>query len=415
MSLLPGQPLLEALTAALAFHPIGETTGNLTLGRGRVNGRTAHVAIVESRAASGSIGTVEVKRLAPLLRIVARERSPLVLYIDSAGARVSEGLRALGAFRTLFREALHAAASGAPIVALLGRNCFGGASMVAHLAARRLFSPGTQLAMSGPSILASAAGADVLDEMFRAMAQAAIGAPARAKASEANAMWEEGRDPGAWIAGALAPEADPAAAFRQRHEALGRRLPPSRARVAEAVRRRDLDRIYAEGYEGRESDGLITGEGRREGRIEPFLGLVGNAPLGAERAWRFAQCAWELAPRTPGAVHVFLDCESHAARLEDEKIVLSEYIVGMSLSLAALATAGARIELTVLGRAGGGVYVALAAPAARVSALHGAEIQVLPGAAVAAILGESREAIPDVAEYLAAGVADAELKLGLVP
>ena len=47
--------------------------------------------------------------------------------------------------------------------------------------------------------------------------------------------------------------------------------------------------------------------------------------------------------------------------------------------------------------------------------MYGANIQVLPGSAVAAILGESREALPSFESYRAAGVADAELKLGLTP
>jgi len=68
-----------------------------------------------------------------------------------------------------------------------------------------------------------------------------------------------------------------------------------------------------------------------------------------------------------------------------------------------------------VGQAGGGVYVALAAPARRVTSLYGADIQVLPGAAVAAILGESRESAPAFDDYRAAGVADDELKLGFVP
>jgi hypothetical protein len=61
------------------------------------------------------------------------------------------------------------------------------------------------------------------------------------------------------------------------------------------------------------------------------------------------------------------------------------------------------------------VYVALAAPAHTVNTVHGATIQVLPGAAIAAILGEENESTPDAAEYVAAGVADAELRIGLPP
>src|SRR5205085_10022969 len=121
---------------------------------------------------------------------------------------------------------------------------------------------------------------------------------------------------------------------------------------------------------------------------------------------------WKLAAAPPARLEVFLDCATHAARLDDERVVLSEFIVDMACALAAAAAAGARVGLTVLGKAGGGVYVALAAPAARVTSVYGADIQVLPGSAVAAILGESREEAPSFAAYRSAGVADEELKLG---
>jgi len=73
------------------------------------------------------------------------------------------------------------------------------------------------------------------------------------------------------------------------------------------------------------------------------------------------------------------------------------------------------VGLTILTQAAGGVYVALAAPASRVATLYGAEIQVLPGAAVAAILGgENPDAVPGFESYKEAGVAEEELKVGLV-
>jgi hypothetical protein len=144
------------------------------------------------------------------------------------------------------------------------------------------------------------------------------------------------------------------------------------------------------------------------------LGLVRRAPVGAAAAWRFADAAWQLARHAPARVRVLLDCATHAAHLEDERIVLSEFIVDMACALAALARQSA-LELTVTGEAGGGVYVALAAPAATVSALHGAAIRVLPHAAIAAILGEDRDSAADAKAYAAAGVAERELRLGLIP
>jgi len=148
---------------------------------------------------------------------------------------------------------------------------------------------------------------------------------------------------------------------------------------------------------------------------EAFLGLVGKQPLGAARAWQFADAVWQHVDRPPARLEVFLDCASHAPRLDDEKLVLTEFITGMAFALASLASKGTFVGLTILGQAGGGVYVALAAPVKRVASVHGAEIQVLPGAAVAAILGEAGDSVPTFDDYRAAGVADEEIKLGFVP
>ncbi len=408
--------VLEALRATVGFEPLGGPAGNLTLGKGVLDGRAVRVALVENRIASGSIGKAEVAKLVPLFAVAAREKSPVILYLDSAGARVSEGLEALGAFRRLFREALSARVAGAPIAAVLGRNCFGGASMLAHLAAKRLFGPGTQLAMSGPAILAQTAGADALDEMFRAIVEATIGAGARAKACADNVVWTPGMDLAGWLREAIAPSGGSWDTFHQRHEALLGRLGKGlTTRHPEPLRRKELERLYAAGYKVTECEGVVTGEATRDGTPVPLLGLVGTTHVGAERAWRFARAAWRLAIESPPRVEVLLDCESHAARLEDEKAVLSEYVVDMGAALGALAARGTHVELTILDRAGGGVYVALAAPATRVSVVFGADIQVLPGAAVASILGANRDAVGDLGEYRKAGVADAELRLGLPP
>lgn len=416
MSPAPPQLLADAVREALGYEPQGAPAGNVTVGRGTLDGRNVRVALIENRLASGSLGSVEAERLGALLRIVARERTPLVVCLDSAGAKVSEGLKALGAFRALFRTGLDAALAGAPIAMALGRNCYGGASMLAHLAPQRLFSPNTQLAMSGPAILASAAAASPTDEMFRAMAETALSPAARVEANSANSLWTPGMDVAAWLRLALAPRADAATSLRFRHEALTARVERRPADAPwEPVRRRDLERIYDGGYEARESQGLLQGEGRRGDAPESFIGVVGKAPLGIARAWRFADAIWRHTERAPQRLEVFLDCASHAPRLEDERAVLTEFIVDMSFALAILAARGTRVGLTVLGKAGGGVYVALAAPVHRVASVYGADIQVLPGSAVAAILGESSDAVPSFDDYRPAGVADEEIKLGIVP
>jgi hypothetical protein len=406
---------LDALRSAVGFAPMGERAGNVTVGKGVLDGRALRIAIVENRIASGSIGKAEVARLSPLLAIAAQERAPLVVFLDSAGARVSEGLDALGAFRRLFRDAVAARTAGAPIAAVLGRNCYGGASMLAQLASARLFSPETRLAMSGPAILAQAAGGNALDPMYVAIADAAIGAASRAKTSARNTVWSAGLDVTDWLGNALAPPDDTWADCRRGHGELRERLPaasPAAGRAPESIRRRDLDRLFPDGYEAREADGVVVGSVVGGARL---LGLVGSSPVGAARAWAFAEETWAFALGSGPRLEVVLDCESHATRFDDEKAVLSEFIVDMGVALAAARARGAHVQLTILGRAGGGVYVALAAGASRVAAVYGADIQVLPGAAVASILGERQAASGDAEEFSRAGVADDIIKLGLPP
>ncbi len=405
--------LLAAVKEETRFEPHGDPTGNLTLGRGTMGGRPLRVALVESRIASGSLGVAECARLAKFFRVVALEKSPLILFLDSAGARVSEGLPALGAFRTMFGAALATVACGAPMVSILGNNCFGGASMLAHLARVRIFSPNTVLAMSGPSILAQAAGTSALDESFRAIANATIGAEARARTAERNRICADTVALGGLLRSAF-DEAATVEAAETRHGMLKERLGKAHEVFqGTSLQRSDLDKLFPDGYRLYEQHGVVTGDAGRDGVDHDILGFVGGKQLGAAHAWQLADLAWQLARSSSRPVILLLDCDSHGTRLDDEKLVLSDYLADLSLAFAA---ARARALTTVvLRKAGGGVYVAFASPASKVELVHGGEIQVLPGSAIASILGENVATKAEFNDYLKAGVAEEELRLGLVP
>ncbi len=400
---------LAHLKSALRVQAIGEPVGNLTLGRGQADGQPVHVALVENKIASGALGVRECDKLASLFKIVAAQKSPLVMYLDSAGAKVSEGLPALGAFRRMYRGALAAAAAGAPMAVFCGTNCFGGASMLASLAAVRVFAGNTRLAMSGPAILAQSAGVSVLEESFAAMSQAAIGRDARVKLGDGNiAATADVKLSAVWTP----------VAQDELHRRLGARLQQIEKTVKpvapQALQRKDLARLYPEGYSLVEHNGLAEGSATAEGQSVTLLGLLDAKPLGAARAWLLADKVRALLVAPPAALHVLVNCEAHAASLEDERIMLSAYIANLGVALAALAAAGTRIETIVLGRLGGGVYVALAAPTERLSMIYGSEIQLLPGRAIESILGQDMAREHEIADYQKAGVAEREIKLGLV-
>ena len=410
-------PAFEAACDAVRFKPLGPAVGNVTLGRGEFESRVVHVAIIESRVASGSIGVLEAGKLAALFRVVAIEQSPVLVCLDSAGARVSEGLAALGAFRRLCAEALRARLAGAPTAMVLGTHCFGGASFLSMLAPHRLLSSNTRLAMSGPTILAGAAGGGALDPAMRTVVDAVIGANARAGLPGFRAWMAEQSIEG-WLRQSLAPARPPRDDPLHVHRTLGDRLPSERsgeghgARVA--LQRECFDRLFPGGYSLVEQGGLVTGTGVRDGASRDVVGLVGKAPLGAVRAHRLAAIVWALRERGATALEVLLDCESHAATLDEERLLLSAYLADVALALMALRESGATIRLTVIGDTGGGVYLAAAAAAHHVAVAVGANVNVLPAAALASILGTRPEEAITVDAHRTAGVADEEIALGLL-
>ncbi|MBC7623868.1 MAG: hypothetical protein H7232_10820 [Aeromicrobium sp.] len=399
--------MLAKFTEVVAFVPQGEAVGNLRIGRGVVDGVPVHVAIIENRLASGAIGKAECDKLASLFKVVAAQRAPLVLFIDSAGARVSEGLPALGAFRRMFSAAVTASLSGVKLVAVLGANCFGGASMLAALCGIRYFQPGTRLAMSGPSILAAGAGASAIDEAFRAIAEVTIGTEGRIKQDAANQRF------GGTVA--LPQMLTPLAV----HAQLLSRLPIAKVRsaVVERIERKDLNLLYPRGYRLDETSGVVRGTALGKVGNEPthLLGSIDKCPMTAARICQMtSDLNAMLASGRPTQLDLLFDCEAHSAALDDEKVMLSSYLANFSRVLCQLRAAGWRVQTVVMGKLGGGIYVALAAMSDELNVIYGGEIQLLPGKAIAAILGDNSGSSWSFADYAAAGVAERELKIGLV-
>jgi hypothetical protein len=148
-----------------SFTPLGgiEPRTTLLAGGGRLEGERVWIAAMDPSRARGAVGVAEAEVLCALFQVARREPRPILLLVDSAGAKVDEGLAALGAFRRLFREALLTRFAPVPMLALLGRSCFGGASMLACVCGLRIYSSQTLLAASGPGVIEALRGKGELD------------------------------------------------------------------------------------------------------------------------------------------------------------------------------------------------------------------------------------------------------------
>lgn len=408
-----GSSALQRVEGLLDPGSFGRTPsidlGSLCAGNGLLGGKPVLIAATDRETAGGSFGVAESHALAELIRQDQSDKRPFILCLDSAGARLDEGLPALGAFRQLYRQVLDLRLAGVPMLALLGRDCFGGASMLAATCGQRVYTMGSRLAMSGPAVIQALGGRNELDASDGQAVNALMGGTARASMESAGRLNEDTLY--AFRQAALDWLARPGGRpdLREQHNRLGARLLEHGMAPSPMSTVPELPAIFLElvpsTFEARESDGVMRG------RILPtapnsYFGFIGGGAVGALAAWTLAGECLQFTEAHPGDVlTLLLDSPGQAPTFRDERMMLSEYVAHLALVLSSLREAGHRLTLQVLGDAAGGIYVALAAPAVRVVALPGASVQVLPPAAIARVL-RRQSAQASIDDYLQSGVID---------
>ncbi|MEQ1880901.1 MAG: biotin-independent malonate decarboxylase subunit gamma [Burkholderiales bacterium] len=401
------QRIAELLDAGHSASSL--SIGSAVLAVGTIGGHAVSIAATNREIAGGSIGVNESRALLDFLAESRAARRPVILCLDSAGAKLSEGLPALGGFRQLYRHFLDLRLAGNPVLALIGRDCFGGASMLASACSRRIYNANSRSAMSGPAVM-HALGVD--GELGVEAVQSLMGGQTRAGVNKGDAMCidtlEDYRQAARNWLETWPPQDFPD--IRQRHNELGMRLlAHGQTPGAAAEPPRELSSILAEiipsTLQIRNLDGVFVA---RPEKTAPgiYLGFLHGNAVGATAAWTMAgECLAFASSHPSDAVTVFLDSPGHSTAVADERVGLSDYIAHLALVLSQLRQRGQRVSLQVAGEAAGGIYVALAAPAQRVVALPGCNVQMLPPAAMARIIGRSG-AKADVEDFLRAGVVD---------
>ncbi len=408
----PAQRITALLDSGAPPRGHAQAQGSLTVGNGIIGGREVTLIATDRHVAGGSLGVTEAQALSTLLEQSHAAGRPFILCLDSAGARLDEGLPALGAFRQLYRHVLDLRIAGLQMLGLIGRDCFGGASMLAATCAKRVYSESSRLAMSGPAVIQALGGVTELDATDADAVIALMGGAARVRLSQTDQLCEDSLDAYRQAARDWVADCDGAGRLdlHRQHTRLGTRLlaqgmAPSPPKRASGELPKMLQEIIPEGVDVYKMDGVLFA---RNGKTSPnaFFGFIDGVPVGSLAAWTLAGECLAVADERPGeAVTVFLDSPGQAPTFRDERVMLSEYVAHLALVLSSLRQNGHRVTLQVLGDAAGGIYVALAAPAVRVVALPGANVQVLPPAAIARVLRRHSEP-GGVEDYLRAGVID---------
>lgn len=96
-------------------------------GYGRINGRPVFVYSQDFTIMGGSLGEVHARKICKVMDMALKARIPIICINDSGGARIQEGIDALGGYGEIFQRNVNA--SGIiPQISLIMGPCAGGAS-----------------------------------------------------------------------------------------------------------------------------------------------------------------------------------------------------------------------------------------------------------------------------------------------
>ena len=168
MTLALAQPLdltplerIELLCDPSTVHPIRSSVGDGVVGAaGRVDGRPVFSYAQDSSFAGGSLGTAHADTILRVMQLAGRSGAPIVGFVESAGARMQEGLAALGGFGRIFSENVALSGRVPQITVVTGVSAGGGCYSPA-LTDFVVMVDGASMFLTGPGVVREAIGEDV--------------------------------------------------------------------------------------------------------------------------------------------------------------------------------------------------------------------------------------------------------------
>src|SRR3954447_3829076 len=129
-------------------------------GAGRVDGRAVFCYAQDPSYLGGSLGEQHAESIVRVLRRAGRAGVPVVGFIESGGARMQEGLAALGGYGRIFRE--HVRLSGRiPQISVICGASAGGGSYSPALTDFVVMTERATMFLTGPAVVRDVMGEDV--------------------------------------------------------------------------------------------------------------------------------------------------------------------------------------------------------------------------------------------------------------
>lgn len=249
----------------------------LVAGAGTVAGRPVFCFAQDATFAGGSLGAAQAESIVRLMRMAAGANASIVAFIESAGARIDEGIPALAGYGQIFREQVQLSGWVPQISVVCGASAGGGAYSPA-LSDFVVMTPDAELFLTGPGVVREVMGEDVTAaELGGPEVQSRNGVCHLVADGDAHAV-----ELAQMLLGYLAPRdagSGPAPSVKQREAPLDPAavVPSNRRKVYDV---RGVIDALADGGETLEiaprwARNIVTAFGRIDGRA---VGFVANQP-----------------------------------------------------------------------------------------------------------------------------------------
>jgi acetyl-CoA carboxylase carboxyltransferase component len=129
-------------------------------GAGLVDGRPVFCYAQDNSYVGGSLGEAHADTIVRIMELADRARAPVVGFVGSGGARMQEGVRALGGYGRIFRQSVRLSGRVPQISIISGLSAGGGAYSPA-LTDWVVMTEGASMFLTGPGVVKEALGEDV--------------------------------------------------------------------------------------------------------------------------------------------------------------------------------------------------------------------------------------------------------------
>jgi len=150
---VPAQARIDMLCDPGSFHPIRSEAGDgVICGAGRVGGRPVYVWAQNVKHKGGSLGQQGGASIVATIESADKACAPVVGFLHSGGARLQEGIGALGAYASIFRATSRARV---PQISVICGPCAGGAAYSPSLGTLvMMVGEEAQMFLTGPRVIA---------------------------------------------------------------------------------------------------------------------------------------------------------------------------------------------------------------------------------------------------------------------